>query len=135
MLRLRCPRGGEVILIVEDRDDVRAVAVAALRRLGYQVHVAASGPEALRRWEQIGGRCDLLLTDLVMPEGMSGQRLAAELQRRHPRLRVVFMSGYQAPHQGETTPLEAGWNFLPKPFLLDELAGIVRRRLDETSGP
>jgi signal transduction histidine kinase/CheY-like chemotaxis protein len=83
-----------VILLVEDDPHVRALTRTVLEREGYQVCEAAHGPEALRVWSARGGQVDLLLTDIVMPGGMSGTALAAELRKQRADLPVVFMSGY-----------------------------------------
>jgi len=95
------------VLLVDDDEGVRRLTERMLRRAGYDVITASTGPDALSiaRSEKL----DLLLTDMVMP-GMSGRDLARELMREHPETRVVFMSGY---HQG--TPIH-GWQFIAKPF-------------------
>src|SRR5262249_22863392 len=95
------------VLLVDDDEGVRRLTERMLRRAGYDVVTASSGPEALAfaRAEKL----DLLLTDMVM-RGMSGRDLARELMREPPETRVVFMSGY---HQG--TPIH-GWQFIAKPF-------------------
>jgi signal transduction histidine kinase len=95
------------VLLVDDDDGVRRLTERMLRRAGYDVITASSGPEALAIARR--DKLDLLLTDMVMP-GMSGRDLARELMCEHPETRVVFMSGY---HQG--TPIH-GWQFIAKPF-------------------
>lgn len=65
--------------------------------------------------ERHGGEIDLLFTDIVMPEGISGRELAARLQAAHPKLRVVFTSGYSAEIAGRALSLQAGEHFIQKP--------------------
>jgi len=127
------PRGGtETVLLVEDEAAVRAVAARALARRGYRVLTAGSAAEALRVWKEHSGIIDLLLTDLIMPGGVSGQKLASELRERQPGLKVIYTSGYRSDAVSSGIHFESGRNFLPKPYPLDELINIVRLRLDES---
>ncbi len=88
------PRGSATILVVEDDDDVREVAVAMLRDLGYRVLAAADGAEALRVFGENDAKVDLLLVDVVLPGGMKGDEVARRLGEARPGVRVLFMSGY-----------------------------------------
>jgi PAS domain S-box-containing protein len=127
------PRGGtEMILVVEDEPSVRRLTRVLLEGRGYRVVEASSGVDALRVWEQHGRSIDLLLTDIVMPEGLSGRDLAARLHALRPDLPVVFTSGYSADIAGRELSLLEGQNFLQKPFTRPELLHIVRRSLDGT---
>jgi PAS domain S-box-containing protein len=126
----KASRGTETILVVEDDASVRAVTRVTLKRHGYQVLEASHGVEALRVWEQHGGQINLLLTDIVMPEGINGRELAARLQQYKPDLRVVFTSGYSADIAGRELKLQAGQNFIQKPSLPQEILDIIRRSLD-----
>ena len=81
-------------------------------------------------WRTHGSRIDLLLTDLVMPEGISGVDLAEQLQSEKPSLRIVYTSGYSQEVADRRVALEEGVNFLPKPYHAPELALIIRRSLD-----
>jgi PAS domain S-box-containing protein len=125
------PRGGtEVILLVEDDDLVRRYAEDQLRGLGYTVRSASNGTEAL---DVIGtfADIDLLFTDVVMPGGMNGRRLADAALAALPRLRVLFTSGYTADaivHHGR---LDEGVHLLSKPYRRGDLARAVRAALDE----
>jgi CheY-like chemotaxis protein len=83
----------ETILLVEDEPALLALAKRLLEELGYRVVSAENGPAALTIVNR-GEPIDLLLTDIVMPDGMSGRQLAAEVRARHPGLPVVYMSGY-----------------------------------------
>jgi DNA-binding NtrC family response regulator len=75
-------------------------------------------------------KIDLLLTDLLMPEGVSGKQLAESLQREKPGLRVIFMSGYNPEIRGGAPGIEEGLNYLQKPFTHGALLQAVRRQLD-----
>jgi CheY-like chemotaxis protein len=117
---------GESILVVEDDADVRVYVVETLRDLGYQVQHAASGEDALKRID--GHSIDLLLTDVVLP-GINGRKLADELTRRQPSLKVIYMTGYSRNaivHQGR---LDAGLEMLQKPLTSIDLARAVSKVL------
>ena len=125
------PRGGtETILLVDDEQDVRMLMRIVLEKNGYHVLEAAHGVEALRIWEQHSGPIHLLLTDIVMPEGIGGRELAARLLQRNPRLRVIFISGYSADIAGRELVLQEGQNFLQKPCPSDHILETVRKSLD-----
>ena len=127
----RTVRGGqETILVVEDEPALRSLINIVLRRQGYQVHTAPSGAEALGAW---AGRLDeiqLLITDIVMPDGLSGWELAKELQSVKPSLKVIYMSGYNTEMAGGKPVTENVW-FLEKPFQPQRLIEAVRDCLDE----
>jgi len=120
--------GSETVLVVEDEAAVRNTAVRALRDAGYRVLVAASGKEALVLASGPNPP-DLLLTDVVMP-GMDGRAVAEELQRRHPSLRVLYMSGYTQDAIVQRGILIGSVQFLQKPFTPSTLLASVRRTLD-----
>jgi two-component system cell cycle sensor histidine kinase/response regulator CckA len=122
--------GSETILIVEDEPALRELVVDILKLYGYRVLEAACGPDALRVWEQHRGEIDLLLTDMVMPEGMSGRELADKLLYEKPMLRVIYTSGYSPGMAGQDIALLEGFNFLPKPYPPMRLAQLVRECLD-----
>ena len=125
-------RGGETILVVEDDTLVRNLVTRQLRELGYHVIEAPDGPTArsILGQDQV---IDLLLTDVVMPGGMTGRQLAEDAQRLRPGLKTLFSSGYtqhSIAHQGKLDP---GVQFLSKPFRRAELARKVREILDGES--
>ena len=124
-------RGSETLLFVEDEPEVRAFAVAVLSGLGYRVLQAASGIDALEVWKWHGSRIVLLVTDLVMPDGLGGVDLAARLRKEKPTLRVVFASGYASEVMGEQFRPPAGTHFIKKPYQPRELAQTVRDALDD----
>jgi two-component system, cell cycle sensor histidine kinase and response regulator CckA len=122
-------RGGkETILLVEDEPVVRELVREILHTYEYKVVEAESGIDALRVWDQFDGKIDLLLTDMVMPEGLNGRELADQLKKRRPELKVIFSSGYSAESLGREMTEDTA--FLPKPYLPPQLAQIVRQCLD-----
>ena len=125
------PRGGkETILLVEDELEVRNLICKILKRHGYQVLEATNGVEALDVWREQRETVALLVTDLVMPAGLSGQELARQLQAAQPNLKVIFISGYSAEIAGRELQLHDGENFIQKPFAADRLLETVRQSLD-----
>ncbi|HEY5551118.1 MAG TPA: ATP-binding protein, partial [Opitutaceae bacterium] len=125
------PRGGtETILLVEDDPAVRMLTRMVLESKSYKVVEADSGPAAFMAWDRAGGVVDLLFTDLVMPEGIGGHALAAELQALKPELKVIFTSGYSADIAGRELELKPGQNFIQKPSSPTSLLEIVRNSLD-----
>jgi two-component system cell cycle sensor histidine kinase/response regulator CckA len=126
-------RGGETVLIVEDEMEVRRLAVRILERQGYKVLEASHGDDALQVCKEYEGQIPLLVTDVVLP-GMSGRKLAERLRSLHPRMKVLYMSGYTDKaivHNGE---LEEGMNFIQKPFSMENLARNVRDVLNQQEG-
>ena len=127
-------RGGtETILIVEDEPALRELASSILERHGYRVIEAHSGREALEIWKN-HSKIDLLLTDMVMPEGVSGGELAQRLLELDPKLKVVYTSGYSVEIMEKEFSFRPGFNFLPKPYPPSKLAKIVRDCLDGLIG-
>uniref|UniRef100_Q01WP9 histidine kinase n=1 Tax=Solibacter usitatus (strain Ellin6076) TaxID=234267 RepID=Q01WP9_SOLUE len=125
------PQGGsETILVVEDEPALRVLTRAVLEPRGYRLLEAANGVEALRAWQEHRGSIHLLLTDIMMPEGMSGLELAARLREFRPELRVIYTSGYSGDIAGGQLQLEEGRNFLQKPYSPQQLLEAVRRCLD-----
>ncbi len=125
------PRGQETILVVEDNDILRELTLDWLRQLGYRVLAAANGVEALKCWNQHGGRISLLLTDMVMPEGMSGLELAEQLRQMNSALKVIITSGYSLEIARRNVPAKRGVIYLSKPYEGSALAKAVRDCLDQ----
>ena len=124
------PRGSETILLVEDAELVRNLARQVLETAGYRVLEAANAEAAIDLCEKINGdRIDLLLTDVVMP-GMSGNEMSRILVAKQPGMPVLYMSGYTDEAIVQHGVLEAGINFLQKPFTPGALASKVREVLD-----
>ncbi len=127
-------RGGtERIMVVEDEPSLRGLARTILQRKGYTVIEASSGLEALAVWKEHDGEVDLLLTDMVMPDGLTGRELAEELRRHRPNLPVIFTSGYSTEFADANFVVPDNGYFLPKPFEPKKLTQIVRECLDKAS--
>jgi PAS domain S-box-containing protein len=122
-------KGSETILLVEDEEAVRELANRILSAKGYSVVAAKSTREAEQFAEKHGGTIHLLLTDIIMP-GTSGRELAKRITARHPRTRVLYMSGYTDNVLAQGGVLEAGLSFLQKPFTPGALVQKVRDVLD-----
>jgi CheY-like chemotaxis protein len=120
---------GERILLLEDDEAVRAMARTVLERFGYRVIEADTAARALQRWEEQGGAFDLLISDLILPDGASGNQVAQQLTSATSKLRVIFVSGYSseivARHLSGT-----GHNILQKPFSAEGLLSTVRQCLE-----
>ena len=122
--------GGETILVVEDEPVLRDLAQLILQDCGYRVLQAASGVEALTVWQSEMGGVDLLLTDMIMPDGLSGKDLAESLLDAKPTLKVIFTSGYNVDDLGTDFLKKNASHFLQKPYTRVTLAKAVRDCLD-----
>jgi two-component system, cell cycle sensor histidine kinase and response regulator CckA len=122
-------RGTETILLVEDEEQVRTIALNILRRQGYQVIPAQNAGEALLICERRPGDIDLLLTDVVMPQ-MSGPELAKRLASIRPEMKILCMSGYTDDSIVRHGVLETGVAFVQKPITPALLTRKVREVLD-----
>jgi PAS domain S-box-containing protein len=120
----------ETVLVVEDEDVLREFVTAILRQQGYHVLEASDGLEALQICEQTVARIDLLLTDMVMPNGVSGAKLATRMLARRKGLKVLYTSGYSQELMENSGHLVIGTNFLPKPFDVNKLMKAVHRCLE-----
>jgi CheY-like chemotaxis protein len=127
-------QGSETILVAEDQRAVRTFTVAALRERGYRVLEASDGNEATAVAGRHSGELHLLLTDVVMP-GMNGKELSERLKDLHPRMKVLFISGYTADVIAHRGVLDRGVAFLHKPFSPEEAARKVREVLDRPTEP
>ena len=126
----RARGGSETILLVEDEESLRELVRCVLESYGYNVIDAANGRCAFDVWKEHGSRVDLLLTDIVMPDGVTGRDLADTLKQEKPNLRVLFSSGYSSDIIGKDFVLADGVNFLQKPYNPQTLAETVRECLD-----
>jgi CheY-like chemotaxis protein len=122
--------GSETILIVEDEAAVRSLMCRLLERHGYRVFAAASGAAALAVWHEHRAIIDLLVTDMVMPGGISGRELADHLRAEKPSLKVIHCSGYTDEMLGPDSPLMDARSFLAKPFDHPAFLRRVRDCLD-----
>ncbi len=117
------------VLVVEDEPAVRSIIQRVLRRAGIDVLAAADAAQALALWNEHRQRIGLLLTDLVMPGGMSGEQLAARIGEDDPQLPVLFVTGYSESWAGRTTTLEPHQRLLQKPFTPKQLLAAIRELL------
>ena len=124
------PRGDETILIVEDDDVVRKLAVRILSDQGYKVLEAPQGIDAFLICAEHNGPIHLLLTDVVMPK-MSGRELAETIISLRPGIKVLYMSGYTDNTIVHHGILMEGMNYIQKPFSVESLARKVREVLDK----
>lgn len=115
----------ECILVVEDEPLVRSYVCEALRDHGYHVLDADCGQKALEVWQDSKEKIELLLTDMVMPNGIGGGDLAKMLRERRKDLKVIYMSGYSSEITGNGDLLNESSNFLPKPFSQGKLLNVV----------
>jgi two-component system cell cycle sensor histidine kinase/response regulator CckA len=127
------PANAATILLVEDDEFVREVAVEILQRAGFVILKARNAAEAAELYQQSHGKIDLLVSDVVMP-GKTGPELGAELRAQRPELKIMLMSGY-----GESSPEgnaadEEGFFYLPKPFSVRTLVDKINEALGRTVG-
>jgi signal transduction histidine kinase len=129
---LDLPTGTETILVVEDNPMVRGYVAAQLHSLGYTVLEAGDAPEALALLGAAKDYIRLVFSDVVMPKGMTGHQLAAEVRQRYPRIKVVLTSGYapEAARAGGDVP---GTIILSKPYRRGQLARLIRTVLDQAT--
>jgi CheY-like chemotaxis protein len=121
--------GREAILVVEDDASVRTVAVKCLKGVGYQVQEAPDGRAALEILQR-PGRIDLLFTDLIMPNGISGQQLLREARQCRPGLKAIFTSGYSEQFLKGRDETDRSAPLLSKPYRRLKLLEIVRKVLE-----
>ena len=125
------PWGNETLLLVEDELPLRAFVADLLKRCGYTVLEAESGPAALKIWQANRDKIALVFTDIIMPEDLNGLDLGRRLLAEQPALKIIYTSGYAGDLEGRhNTTLIEGTNFIRKPFKPDTLATIIRKHLD-----
>ena len=124
-------RGQGTVLLVEDEDIVRQPIGIYLRKLGYSVLEAANGNQALALWREHRDTIDLLYTDMVMPEGLTGLELAERLVMEKPALRIIISSGYSTEFSAHGVTTESGFIYLPKPSASAIIAATVRSCIEQ----
>jgi PAS domain S-box-containing protein len=130
---VQLPTGHETILVVEDESAVRLLVGSQLQRWGYRVLTANNGLSAIEVWKTHHNSIQLLLTDMVMPGGITGRELAEQLRNQKSSLKVIYTSGYGTDVLGKASTLIEGFNFLQKPYHSAKLAHAVRNCLDDKS--
>jgi PAS domain S-box-containing protein len=124
------PGGNETILLVEDETPLRELVQEILQKKGYRVLQASTGVQALEIWARHKDDIDLLLTDMMMPEGVSGADLAEKVLRDRADLKVIYSSGYSLDVVGLGSDALPGTSFLQKPYDPETLALAVRNCLN-----
>jgi len=118
-----------MILVVEDEPDLRDLVTQLLQSRGYKIVSAANGAEALAQWEQHKKEIQLVLTDMVMPDGMTGRLLAERLHAQSPRLPIIYTSGHCAQSNRADVGQIDPDHFLGKPYRPAQLFEIIQRCL------
>ena len=122
--------GSQRILVVEDEMMLRLLVESILNNSGYQVNSAASGEEALNLWRAQNGNFDVLLTDMMLPDGLSGSQIAQQFRAERAGLKVIYSSGFASELlDNASEQLVEGVNFLQKPYTTENLAETVRQCL------
>ena len=129
LLGNRLPRGGEMVLVIEDDEDLRTSMAQALKQQGYKALEAANGEEGLLLFDKYRREINLIVTDIIMPL-MNGFELIDLLMPLCPQMKVLYISGYPDNPALQKRNLNPETNFIPKPFSLEDLATKVRRALD-----
>jgi two-component system cell cycle sensor histidine kinase/response regulator CckA len=120
--------GHGTILLVEDEEGLRALNARGLKSRGYNVIEAGNGVEAIEAIATLareGGRVDLIVSDVVMPE-MDGPTMLKELRKENPGIKIIFVSGYAEDAFEKSLPDSSQHDFLPKPFTLKQLVSAVK---------
>jgi CheY-like chemotaxis protein len=128
------PGGNDTILLVEDEAPLRGLVRRILVGKGYRVLEAACGTEALELWHRHRDAIGLVLTDMVMPGGMTGRELARHLLAESPNLRILYSTGYTDEMLGDDSILRDSPDFLEKPYEASRLLHAVRACLDRRPG-
>lgn len=120
----------QTILVVEDDPELLDLLRELLQLKNYTVLSAVSGADAMKVWEKNFEQIDLVLTDLTLPDGMTGVALAAKILARKPDSKVIYSSGYAADAAVTKYSIPKGSSFLQKPFLPEVLWKMVEARLN-----
>jgi CheY-like chemotaxis protein len=125
----RSDKKSKTILVVDDEPEIRKLVAAMLTRDGYRVLIADTGENAIKLF-QSNPDTDLLLTDVVAP-GMSGPMIADQIAALNPKVKVLFMSGYDGTQVVRRYVVEKGYSLLIKPFTMEQLGSKIRAVLGE----
>jgi two-component system, cell cycle sensor histidine kinase and response regulator CckA len=121
--------GNERILIIDDETPVRNVLCLSLEHLGYSVEAAASGEEAIEKFQEAAGRFDLVILDMLMPE-LSGDQVFARLHKIDPNINILIISGFSSEQAVNSVLKHPGSDFIQKPFSIQDLSKKVRQCLE-----
>ncbi|MBN2012903.1 PAS domain S-box protein [candidate division KSB1 bacterium] len=121
---------GEVILFVEDDDRVRHCMARALIRHNYQVHTASSVRDAMNIYETAIPSIELVICDVVLPD-KNGIQFAEDLEARQPDVKIILNSGYIDEKSQWRRIEEKGWNFIQKPYSLQDFLAMVRTTIEQ----
>jgi DNA-binding NtrC family response regulator len=116
----------KIILVVDDEPDLLDLLREVLEMHGHVVLGAGSGGEALEAWEKNSTQIELLVTDVTLPQGMTGVMLAEKFQAHKPGLKIMYTSGHERERVAEKYALPSDATFLKKPFNPDTLANAVQ---------
>jgi signal transduction histidine kinase/ActR/RegA family two-component response regulator len=133
VIRLPVAGGTETILVVEDDPALRKLARGVLEEYGYGVLDAASAAEALGLWRDHREQIQLLFTDIILPDGMSGWKLAERLREENPELKVIYSTGFDSESLTSRFDLRPSHVVLRKPYPVQTLVRAVRESLDKVS--
>ncbi|MEM7478461.1 MAG: ATP-binding protein, partial [Planctomycetota bacterium] len=124
------PKGKETVLVVEDDPNVRQTITRLLGLHGYEIIQAGNGIEALETWHHMKNKIDIIITDMIMPSGMSGYTMAQEIRRIAPETPLIYCSGY-SDEIAKLSALDTTERLLHKPFENQALLHLVRDLLDQ----
>ncbi len=125
----RFPKGEETVLVVDDEEPILKLIARVLEPLGYKILQAGDGADAVATASGHSGSIDLLLTDILM-HGTIGSQVANVVRKKHPNIKVLYMSGYSNEEIRDRGICDTETDFLPKPFSSRNLASAVRVALD-----
>ena len=125
-------RGTETVLVVEDQQEVRTLAVTGLTQFGYRAHGVGTGQEALRFCNEFPEEIHIVVTDMIMPD-MNGMEVARRVAEVRPKSQVLFTSGYTTNVIVQQAMLDPDLGYLQKPFTPESLARRIRKLLADTS--
>jgi CheY-like chemotaxis protein len=117
------------VLLVEDEHSLRGLVRKVLERFGCCVVEASSGKMAVDKWAAKKNQIDLLLTDLMLPDGINGRELADQLLAENPKLKVIFTTGYSYEEAFKGAALPEGFQFLQKPYAPSTLMQSIKTAL------
>ena len=117
---------------MEDVGNLRQFGAKGLRLLGDRVFEADNGQSAMKLWQEHSHRIDLLFSDMIMPEGMTGLDLAEKMKTEKSNLKVIISSGYNMEMAGQGSPTAGGIVYFQKPYDFEVLSQTIRDCLDSS---